>query len=286
MSCSQDEINKEVQEQLQAALAEKLKQMQSFNDSAKANDQMMAMMRQMAGKDSSAMQSMFANVSSMLTCDSDCQRRMKADELRRAWQSAVYSEKNAPIMTSEAEKEYYVFTQGVPGYEKMLLQRYTKKAEGAKSAAQKTHTELVEELRALIADYSAETISVKRMKELLRVRLDENKALKGAIDQDISAVETNDRRVVYEDWAKTWLGTVGSALVWLYVIIASVFLYKSSFVQSEGYKTVKGWLMVAALIIYPLVVKYISLLIWYISDRVSWFMDNKAPKDVFATDNM
>lgn len=286
MSCSQDEINKEVQEQLQAALAEKLKQMQSFNDSAKANDQMMAMMRQMAGKDSSAMQSMFANVSSMLTCDSDCQRRMKADELRRAWQSAVYSEKNAPIMTSEAEKEYYVFTQGVPGYEKMLLQRYTKKAEGAKSVAQKTHTELVEELRALIADYSAETISVKRMKELLRVRLDENKALKGAIDQDISAVETNDRRVVYEDWAKTWLGTVGSALVWLYVIIASVFLYKSSFVQSEGYKTVKGWLMVAALIIYPLVVKYISLLIWYISDRVSWFMDNKAPKDVFATDNM
>ena len=286
MSCSQDEINKEVQEQLQSALAEKMKQMQSFNESAQANEKMMAMVRSMAGKDSGAMQSMFKNVSSMLTCDSDCQKRKKADELRRAWKSAAESEKNAPIMTSEAEKEYYVFTQGVPGYEKMLLQRYTKKAEGAKSIAQKSHKELVEELRALIADYTAETTSMKRMKELLRVRLDENKALKAAIDQDIAAVETNDRRVVYEDWAKGWLGTVGKALLWLYVITACVFIYKSPFIQSQGYKTVKGWLAPIALVVFPFIVKYISLLIWAISDKVSWFMDNKAPKDVFASDNM
>ena len=286
MSCSQDEINKQVQEQLQAALAEKMKEMQSFNDSAKANEQMMAMMRKMAGKDSNAMQSMFQNVSSMLTCDSDCQKRRKADELRRAWKSAAESQKNAPIMTSEAEKEYYVFTQGVPGYEKMLLQRYTKKAEEAKSLAQKSHKELVEELRALIADYTAETISLKRMKELLRVRLDENKALKEAIDQDISAIETNDRRVVYEDWAKTWLGTVGKALLWLYIIVACVFIYKSPFIKSQGYKTVKGWLTPIALIIYPFILKYISLLLWILSDKVSWYMDNKAPKDVFASDNM
>lgn len=286
MSCSQDEINKEVQQQLQVALADKMKQMQSFNESAQANDQMMAMMRTMAGKDSGAMQSMFKNVSSMLTCDSDCQKRKKADQLRRAWESAAESEKNAPIMTSEAEKEYYVFTQGEPGYEKMLLQRYTKKAEGAKSLAQKNHKELVEELKVLIADYTAETTSMKRMKELLRIRLDENKALKVAIDQDIAAVETNDRRVVYEDWAKSWLGTVGTTLLWLYLITAGVFIYKSPFIKSQGYKTVKGWLTPIALLVFPLIVKYISLLIWGLSDKISWYMDNKAPKDVFASDGI
>ena len=286
MSCSQDEINKEVQEQLQSALAEKMKSVQSFNESSKANEQMMAMTRQMAGKDSGAMQSMFKNVSSMLTCDSECQKRKKADELRRAWQSAAESEKNAPIMTSEAEKEYYVFAEGVPGYEKMLLQRYTKKAQGAKSIAQKSHKELAEELKALITDYSAETTSMKRMKELLRVRLDENKALKQAIDQDISAVETNDRRVVYEDWAKSWLGTVGYALFWLYVITACVFLYKSSFIKSQGYKTVKGWLIPVALVVFPFILRYISLLLWTLTDKVSWYMDNRAPKNVFASDNM
>lgn len=286
MSFSQDEINKEVQEQLQVALADKMKQMQSFNESAQANDQMMAMMRTMAGKDSGAMQSMFKNVSSMLTCDSDCQKRKKADELRRAWKSAAESEKNAPIITSEAEKDYYVFTQGVPGYEKMLLQRYTKKAESAKSLAQKSHKELVEELKALIADYTAETTTIKRMKELLRIRLDENKALKAAIDQDIAAVETNDRRVVYEDWAKSWLGTVGSALFWLYVITACVFIYKSPFIKSQGYKTVKGWLTPIALLVFPFILKYISLLLWGLSDKISWYMDNKAPKDVFASDGI
>lgn len=282
MSSSQDEIDKEVQ----AALADKMKQMQPFNESAQANEQMMTMMRKMAGKDSETMQSMFKNVSSMLTCDSDCKKRKKADELRRAWQSAAESQKNAPIMTSEAEKEYYVFTQGVPGYEKMLLQRYTKKAEGAKSIAQKSHKELVEELRALIADYTTETTSMKRMKELLRIRLDENKALKAAIDQDISAVETNDRRVVYENWAKSWLGTVGYALFWLYVITACVFIYKSPFIKSQGYKTVKGWLTPIALIVFPFILKYISLLIWTLSDKISWYMDNKAPKDVFASDKI
>ena len=194
MSCSQDEIDNQVQ----AALAKKLKN----SDTARANDQMMAMMRSMTGKDSAAMQSMFQNVSSMLTCDTACQRRKKADELRNAWKSAAESQKNAPTTTAEAEKRYYVFTQGEPGYEKMLLQRYTKKAEAAKNVAQKSHKELLDELKALLADYTAETITLKRMKELLRVRLDENKALKSAIDQDVAAVETNDRRVVYENWAK------------------------------------------------------------------------------------
>lgn len=286
MSRSQDEINKEVQEQLQAALAEKMKQMQSFNESAQANDQMMAMVRKMSGKDSDAMQSMFKNVSSMLTCDSDCQKRKKADELRRAWKSSAESEKNAPIMTSEAEKEYYVFTQGVPGYEKMLFQRYTKKAEGAKSIAQISHKELIEELRALISDYTAETTSTKRMKELLRVRLDENKALKSAIDQDIAAVETNDRRVVYEDWAKGWLGTVGKSLFWLYVITACIFLYKTPFIKSQGYKTIKGWLTPIALVVFPFILKYICLLLWALSDKVRWYLDNRAPRNVFASDDM
>jgi hypothetical protein len=278
MSCSQDEIDKQVQ----AALAKKLKN----SDTAQANDQMMAMMRSMTGKDSAAMQSMFQNVSSMLTCDSACQRRKKADELRRAWKAAEESEKKAPTNTSDAEKQYYVFTQGVPGYEKMLLQRYTKKAEAAKSVAQKSHKELLDELTALLADYTAETITLKRMKELLRVRLDENKALKLAIDQDISAVETNDRRVVYEDWAKGWLGTVGKSLIWLYIIVAATFVYKSSFIKSQGYKTIKGWLMIVALVIYPFILKYFSLFIWYLSDQIQWFLENRAPRDVFTSDNM
>lgn len=278
MSCSQDEIDNQVQ----AALAKKLKN----SDTARANDQMMAMMRSMTGKDSAAMQSMFQNVSSMLTCDTACQRRKKADELRNVWKSAAESQKNAPTTTAEAEKRYYVFTQGEPGYEKMLLQRYTKKAEAAKTVAQKSHKELLDELKALLADYTAETITLKRMKELLRVRLDENKALKSAIDQDVAAVETNDRRVVYENWAKGWLGTVGKSLIWLYILVATIFVYKSSFIQSQGYKTVKGWLMIVALVVYPFILKYISLFIWYLSDQAQWFLENRAPRDVFTSDNM
>ena len=261
MSCSQDEINKQVEAKVNAAIAEKIKN----SETVLANERMMAMMRSMSGKDSAAMQSMFQNMSSMLTCDTACQRRKKADELRNAWKAAVETEKTAPITTAEAEKRYYVFTEGTPGYEKMLLQRYTKKAETAKGLALKT---------------------LKRMKELLRVRLDENKALKAAIDQDIAAVETNDRRVVYENWAKGWLGTVGKALLWLYILVAATFIYKSSFIQDQGYKTVKGWLMVVALVIYPFILKYISLLIWFLTDQVRWYLQNRAPRDVFTSDNM
>ena len=282
MSCSQDEINKQVEAKVKAAIAEKIKN----SETVQANERMMAMMRSMSGKDSAAMQSMFQNMSSMLTCDTACQRRKKADELRNAWKAAVETEKTAPVTTAEAEKRYYVFTEGTPGYERMLLQRYTKKAETAKGLALKTHKELVDELRALLADYTAETITLKRMKELLRVRLDENKALKAAIDQDIAAVETNDRRVVYENWAKGWLGTVGKALLWLYILVAATFIYKSSFIQDQGYKTVKGWLMVVGLVIYPFILKYISLLIWFLTDQVRWYLQNRAPRDVFTSDNM
>uniref|UniRef100_A0A6C0LMD2 Uncharacterized protein n=1 Tax=viral metagenome TaxID=1070528 RepID=A0A6C0LMD2_9ZZZZ len=272
MACSQEEINKLVQKEL--------------DEKMRSKDEMMAMMRSMTGKDSAAMQGMFQNVSSMLTCDSECQKRKKADELRNKWKSAQKTQTNAPTITADAEKNYYVFTEGEIGYEKMLVKRYTQKANVAKGLAQKSHQELNDELKALIADYTAETITIKRMKELLRVRLDENKALELAIDQDISAVETNDRRVVYEDWAKGWLGTVGKSLMWLYIIVAAVFLYRGPFFQQGGYKTIMGWVTVLALIAYPFILKYISLFIWYLSDQANWFLQNKAPRDVFASDNM
>ena len=80
-----------------AAIAEQVK-----IDTAQANDQMMTVMRSIIGKDSAAT-SMFQNVF-MLTCDSACQKRQKADELRNAWKAAAETEKNALTTTAEAEK--------------------------------------------------------------------------------------------------------------------------------------------------------------------------------------
>ena len=71
-----------------------------------------------------------------------------------------------------------------------------------------------------------------RLQELLKVRLDENEALKKAIDDDERQVATNDRRVVYEEQQRDWLYDVGKGLTYLYIIIVLVFPVYGSFFKN------------------------------------------------------
>ena len=151
----------------------------------------------MAGMSQDEMQQTMVHLNDLLTCDPACQRRKKVDELRETWKAAQYTEKNAPAKTAEAEKNYWVFDKGIMAYNNMLLDRYRKKGQANLAESTQKHDAFVKEMKVLIDDYTAETKALARLRELLKVRLDENKALKQAIDSDIKQVATNDRRVVY-----------------------------------------------------------------------------------------
>lgn len=239
-------------------------------------------MQQMSGQDLTGLNSIYANLNNQLTCDSDCQKRQQIDELRATWKAAQISQKNAPDVTSDAEKNYLIADEGIGGYNNTMFKRYSGVAQTAQQNAIQSNKEVMKEITSLNSDYHAETKSLAHIKELLKVKLTENSRLRELVDADISSVETNDRKVVYEDWAKDWLGTVNKALFWLYIFTAILFIYKSPFIKKSKWKTFTGWLLPVGVFIYPYLIYYIALFILNIYKKIRWFMENNAPKNVYS----
>ena len=238
-------------------------------------------MQSMSGMSMPELNKTYAHLNNLLTCDTECQRRKNIDSLRNKWKAAEKAEKNAPDVTAAAEKNYWVFSKGELAYQNMLLDRYRGIAQKKLASSEKTHDEWKKEMNILIDDYTAETKAIARLKELLKVRLDENEALKEAIDEDVRQVNTNDRRVVYSDWAKDFLYDVGKGLRYLYFIIALVYLYYGPFYQDSLYKSFKGWSYPLVLLLFPFTVYYITRFIVYLYGEAAWFYENKAPRNVF-----
>jgi len=272
--------NKTDSNNLQAAM-ESISKNYSDKEIANAQAIMQQNMEKMAGTDSTGLNGMYAAVTNMITRTPEQNRQIETDKLRKIWQTAKVTQETAPNTTATAERNYYEFANGPLAYDNMLMKRYTTQAREKLQQSKKTHNELVDKLNILINDYAAEKNTESRMQELLKIRLSENKELKNAIDTDVGQVETNDRKVVYENWAKDWLDDVGKALLYIYVVLAIWYFIISGFFQKALYKTVKGWGIPLGLILFPFCVKWISLFIVMLYNNLTWFINNKAPKDVF-----
>ena len=221
------------------------------------------------------------NLIGLMGCDDACQKRRKADELRKKWNAAKKVETEAPGNTEDAERNYYVYTEGETGWKNRLVQRYTVVANKNKAEALKKHKQLLDEINTLISDYKGETDALRKIKALLKIRLNENKELKAAVDSQQATTQTNDRKVVYEDWAQVWLGTIKSLLTTIYIVLAIVYLVWGPFLENSEYKTLKGWIKPLVLIVLPFTIYYIVQFLYFIKSKIAWWLDNKAPKDVY-----
>ena len=224
-------------------------------------------------------------IMSKVGCDEECERKKQEKKLKGLWMDAEKAEKASPDITYNAEKRYYVYAKGESGWKDVLMKKFTATADKNKDSALKKHKELIDELDTLVTDYKGETLALVKMKELLRIRLDENNALKSAIDSQQATTQTNDRKVVYEDWAQNWLGTIKSLLITIYIILAIIYLVWGPFLENSEYKTLKGWLKPLILIILPFTIYYVVQFIYFINSKIAWYLDNKASKDVYLNLN-
>lgn len=205
--------------------------------------------------------------------------------LKSKWDSTAKVEKNAPQKTFDAEHAYYKFKVGESGWKDLLLKKYTNIANNNKEEALKIHKAFINQLDTLTNDYKGEIESLVKIKELLKIRLNENDSLKSAIDSQEATTQTNDRRVVYEVWAKGWLGTIKSLLTTIYVILAIVYLVWGPFLEQSQYKTLVGWLKPLILFVLPFTIYYIVQFFYFIKSKIAWYLDNKASKDVYLNLN-
>lgn len=245
------------------------------------NKTIQSTLQQMSGQSSQGMDAIYANLLNQMTCDSDCQKRKKLDALKQSWLDAKSNEQTAPSKTFETHKEYLIAYEGQLGYENSMLQQYSKVAADAKNKAIQEHTSTDTELQTLIRDYDSELTSLNKLREMLNIRLRENKQLKQAVDKDIAAVETNDRRVVYEYWAKEDIESIYTLFKWIYIFLIFVFIYTSGFIANSGWKNKRAWFVLIGITLIPFIIYYIAIALIYLYNRLLWYSDHKVPKNVY-----
>lgn len=235
----------------------------------------------MTGKSSGTMNSIYNNLLDMVTCDSDCQNQKNVDDLRQKWENAKKTQKNAPQATIQAQKNYLIASEGVQGYHNTMFNYYSKVADELKDKSKSSNADFLKDMDNLISEYSLDEINIDKLKDLLQVRLKQNKSYKQKLDASNKIVQTNDRKVVYENWAKQGLTTTAIILYIIYAVIYIVFIIVTVRNPNFDFKNYKSYISIIIFLIIPFIIKYIALLIKYIYNNLIFFLDNKAPKNVF-----
>jgi hypothetical protein len=154
----------------------------------------------------------------------------------------------------------------------MLYDRYAKTAAEFKTASNKKHAELQAELQELLASYDAGTIYLKRMNELLQIKLAEKEDLEKKIDAYIGYTETSGRKVIYEDRERNTLTLYRQGLLYLFFFIVILYIVFGNFIPEQKYKKWHVWLILLMFIVVPYflidwIVKMVFALYYYLS---SW----------------
>ena len=184
-----------------------------------------------------------------INCDSECESRKRAD-----------------IIFSLPETDIY-------------RQRIV---EGFDSYDTNYNEQELRDINVQLSIYVAETHSLENMKDVRRSLLKENENLNTTVDIDKSIIHTNDRKIVYEEWAREWLTTIGIALRSIYFLVIALFFYYGPFIKKSEWKTPMGWVIPSLMTLFPFLIYYIALSIRLSYDKLMWFISNKIHRDVYA----
>lgn len=237
---------------------------------------------EMTGKDSKSLDGVYSNLLNMVTCDSDCQKRMNIDSLRQKWKDAELAQKNAPDTTQTAEKNYYVTKDGEEGYNQVMFKKYTNIADKKKKRAEFKQNELTKNINLLINEYKNDQDGFDKLKDLFEIRILENKTFKQKLDNQINITQTNDRKVVYEDWATDGLKSIYIFILVFYIIICIVYLIFKIRNPDFDYKKIITWVPVLILILIPIFIKLIAQFIKTAYNFIIYYLQNNGPKNVYS----
>ena len=221
-----------------------------------------------AGLPENKINSLIALAKDKLMCDSDCQQKRSAANYKRVWELAKKQYKEAPEDIKQAEKNYYVFDKGYPAYKDMLFDRYAKTAEEFKTTSNEKYTKVNQEIVQLIHTHDVSTTYLKRMNELLRIKLGENEQLKKDIDQYLAQTQTSGRKVIYEDREKDWLSTLRKIMIFIYFSLLVGYIIFGNFIPNQLYKQWKVWLYILIYIVFPFFI--LDRVVKVIFNAVNW----------------
>lgn len=222
---------------------------------------------------------MFSQVNGMvklatdkLMCDPACQYQRKSEELKRKLDKAATVKTNIPSIYKRREKDYYVFTKGVPYYDNMMEDRYEATARQLVQKMFKKHREQMRVLREELQSYASGTLYEQNIRDLWVKYQKEEKMYRLATLNMENNIAISDRQSSYEDAETVKIKQTRNIVMFIYYSI--VFMFLVYLVAKKRYMEIKLWVVFVFLLIYPVLKTYALKQGTSIKDKVKAYFNN------------
>ena len=143
--------------------------------------------------------SMIDQATAAISCDSECQRQQKDEELKQAYLNAQTNLATAPNNVYVSRQNYVVFDQGQPAYDELIDSELLQQAQQLTSYYKINFTDESQNINFNINTYSGLLINLKNIFDLFLKYKEENIKLFKQLKDETNDVLTNDRKTYYQD---------------------------------------------------------------------------------------
>ena len=213
-----------------------------------------------------------------VTCDSECQHRKKAHELKEKYLAAKARVSSGPSDADIAEKKYLLFTQGQSGYNDHLDNTLHAKAEKISEMFLEKFKDDVKNVISSVETYHSLFINHTNVLDLYKKYKKENMILEKNVKNDSSDILTNERKTFYEEQGVDTLNLYYYIMAIVYIITLVGFVI-AIFVAPSTFSTTSKCGILVGLIILPFISSRIVTLIVSITHKIY----NTMPKNVHLT---
>ena len=143
--------------------------------------------------------SMIDQATAAISCDSECQRQQKDEELKQAYLNAQTNLATAPNNVYVSRQNYVVFDQGQPAYDELIDSELLQQAQKLTSYYKINFTDESKNIIFNTNTYSGLLINLKNIFDLFLKYKEENIKLFKQLKDETNDVLTNDRKTYYQD---------------------------------------------------------------------------------------
>jgi hypothetical protein len=134
-----------------------------------------------------------------ITCDANCQKQKKTDELKQKYITAQSNLARGPQQVETARKNYVIYNKGEPVYNQLVETELTKKATMISTFFENNFNEESKNVLSDVKTYSGLLSNLKNVFELYLKYKQENVELTKKLKEETNDILTNERKTYYQE---------------------------------------------------------------------------------------
>ena len=269
-------------EVIEAAATARLQEASMSTDDLQERSAFMQAMDKV-GMPSWKLQSLMDAAKNRLGCDDECLKQREEQRLLDAWNQSLNTLESAPENEASAERAYVTLAEGPQAYRSRQMERFGEQAQIWSAQSLLKHKDFMKVMDSSVADYSALTTAVHRLRELRDIRKHEYESLDQAVKQRLGTARADDRRAIYEGQELHSMHTYRKILLVIYYLVFVAYLAMGDFFSAQRYRDGKALIGIVLYGITPWIIPLISRGAF---DAAHWFsgsVGDSLPKDVYLT---